>query len=104
MNMPTVMAGHHVDQDKPKAPVIYSSNNVTSVDIKYVDHTVHLLLGKKINNKDSFWYQSSVDQGESWSTPVNITQGLAINARVVRGNDARLAVQGSILLQYGEVV
>ena len=28
-NMPTVMAGHHVDQDKPKAPVIYSSNNVT---------------------------------------------------------------------------
>jgi len=98
MNMPTVMAGHHVDQDKPKAPVIYSSNNVTSVDIKYFDHAVHLLLGKKINNKDSFWYQSSVDQGESWSTPVNITQGLAINARVVRGNDARLAVQGEHLV------
>ena len=98
INMPATMAGHHVGSNESKAPLVYSSNNVTSVDIKYIDDSVHLLLGKKIKNKDSLWYQSSVDQGESWSKPVNITRGLDITARVVRGNDARLAVQGNHLV------
>ena len=94
VTMPAVMAGHEPVFSTPEATVVYSSENVLSVDIKYVDDAVHLLLGKKINDEDSLWYQSSADQGQTWSTAVNITAGLTINARVMRGNDARLAVQG----------
>ncbi len=72
----------------------YSVNNVASVDAKYVDGQLHLLLGKKIQGKDSLWYQSSSDQGKTWSQAVNITQGHDIKARFHRGNDARIAVQG----------
>jgi hypothetical protein len=73
---------------------VYSSENVLSVDIKYVDDTVHLLLGKKVAGADSLWYQFSADQGHTWSDAVNITEGRDIEARMSRGNDARLAVQG----------
>jgi hypothetical protein len=86
------------------APVVttYSSDSVMSVDVKYVDDTVHLLLGKKINGADSLWYQTSADQGETWSEAINITKGQSIKARVTRGNDARLAVQGDhVVVVFG---
>lgn len=77
---------------------VFFSSNVLSVDVKYVDDTVHLLLGKKFDGDDSLWHQTSTDQGLNWSEPVNITQGLSIEARVSRGNDARLAVQGDYIV------
>jgi len=70
------------------------AEDVVSVDVKYVDNVVHLLIGKQVEGKDSVWYKSSSDQGVSWSSPVNITAGMDIETRVRRGNDARLAVQG----------
>ena len=84
------------EQAKSEIPVtpVYSSENVLSVDIKYVDDTIHLLLGKKVAGADSLWYQFSADQGHTWSDAVNITKGRDIEARMSRGNDARLAVQG----------
>lgn len=94
VTMPAAMADHGPISAAPETAAVYSSENVLSVDIKYVDDAVHLLLGKKINGEDSLWYQSSADQGLTWSTAVNITAGLTIQARVMRGNDARLAVQG----------
>jgi len=74
---------------------VYSVEDVASVDAKYVDDTLHLLLGKKIQGQDSLWYQYSHDQAKTWSDAVNITEGLSIEARFNRGNDARLAVQGN---------
>lgn len=72
----------------------YTVADVVSVDGRYVKGKVHLLMGKKINGEDSLWYQSSSDEGKSWSEAINITEGEKIEARFHRGNDARLAVQG----------
>lgn len=69
-------------------------DNVSSVDIKYVNKTVHLLLGKQAEDESHLWYLASDDQGETWSKAINITQGQGLKARMSRGNDARLAVQG----------
>jgi len=94
LNMNSVLA----DSGVAASSLEYSSDNVLSVDIKYVDDTVHLLLGKTIKGEDNLWYQSSSDQGHTWSTAVNITEGQTIKARITRGNDARLAVQGDHLV------
>jgi hypothetical protein len=72
----------------------YTVDHVVSVDSRYVDGVVHLLLGKKIAGEDSLWYQTSSDQGATWSQAINITKDQKIQARFSRGNDARLAVQG----------
>jgi len=78
------------------APVVMPAafDQVSSVDIKYVNGVVHLLLGKQIDDESSLWYLTSEDQGETWSKAINITQGQTTQARMSRGNDARLAVQG----------
>ena len=94
VTVPAAMAAHEAVSAQHEAAAVYSSENVLSVDIKYVDDAVHLLLGKKIDGEDSLWYQASADQGLTWSAAVNITAGLSIHARISRGNDARLAVQG----------
>lgn len=72
----------------------HAATGVVSIDIKYVDDTAHLLLGKVEQDNHSLWYQSSHDQGQTWTSLVNITAGLDITAKLRRGNDARLAVQG----------
>ncbi len=77
---------------------VYSVENVTSVDAKYANDTLHLLLGKNIQGKDSLWYQASSDQGATWSKAVNITEGHQVEGRFHRGNDARLAVQGDTVI------
>lgn len=69
-----------------------------SVDIKNVDDTLYMLLGKEMNGKSSLWYQSSADQGKTWSPEIDITKDEAISAKFTRGNDARLAVQGDTLI------
>jgi len=73
----------------------HSASGVVSIDVKYVNNTLHLLSGKIDQGKHSLWYQSSQDQGETWSDPINTTSGLDIQAKFHRGNDARLAVQGN---------
>jgi len=69
-------------------------SGVTSLDVKYVDGTLHLLLGKEENGQQEIWYQSSTDQGVTWSEEVNVTLNSDEAAKFKRGNDARLAVQG----------
>jgi hypothetical protein len=71
-----------------------SLSGVTSLDMKYVDGTVHLLQGKEDNGQHSIWYQSSSDQGATWSKAVNVNLKNKDVAKFKRGNDARLAVQG----------
>ncbi len=68
--------------------------HVVSVDVKSHDDQVHLLLGKQIAGRDSVWYQSSLDAGETWSEAVEVSAGLSMPMRMSRGNDARLAVYG----------
>ncbi len=77
-----------------KAPRQHSATGVVSVDVKVVDNTIHLLLGKIINSQHSLWYQASNDKGQTWTPAVEATAGLDIAAKFHRGNDARLAVQG----------
>jgi len=69
-------------------------SGVTSLDVKYVNGMVHLLLGKEDKGQQSIWYQSSSDQGLTWSEAVNVTLNSDVAAKFKRGNDARLAVQG----------
>lgn len=69
-------------------------SGVMSLDVKEVNGTVHLLLGKEDKGQQSIWYQSSSDQGKTWSDAINITQNSNVPAKFKRGNDARLAVQG----------
>ena len=97
LNMTAPIAWSEQGNDKHGMDVqpVYFADNVSSLDVKYVDKKVHLLLSKRVEDKDSIWYQSSPDEGVTWSDAVNITQGLSIEARVRRGNDVRLAVQGS---------
>lgn len=73
---------------------VYKSEHIVSVDVKVVQGVVHLLLAKQIDGQDSLWYQYSNDDGATWSDEVEITAGHSVTARVRRGNDARLAVQG----------
>ncbi|PHS69521.1 MAG: hypothetical protein COB23_06095 [Methylophaga sp.] len=75
----------------------HSTSGVVSVDIKFVNGRLHLLLGKLDQDQDqaSLWYQSSPDHGQTWSKLVNITATMDITAKFHRGNDARLAVQGN---------
>ena len=73
----------------------HTASGVVSIDIKYVNDTLHLLSGKIEQGKHGLWYQSSQDQGKTWSESVNATAGLDIQAKFHRGNDARLAVQGN---------
>lgn len=82
--------GMHMQHDK--------QNGVVSVDVKYVDGAVDLLVGKKRGGQTLIWYQTSTDQAKSWSKPVNITANIKTPANVKRGNDARLAVQGNNLI------
>jgi len=77
------MNGEHAEQ-----------SGVTSLDVKYVDGTVHLLLGKEDNGQQSIWYQSSSDQGRTWTKEINVTLNTKIAAKFKRGNDARFAIQG----------
>ena len=97
LNMTAPIAWSEQGNDKHGMDVqpVYFADNVSSLDVKYVDKKVHLLLSKRVEDKDSIWYQSSPDEGVTWSDAVNITQGLSIEARVRRGNYVRLAVQGS---------
>jgi len=69
---------------------------VLSVDIQQQGDTVHLLLGKQQGDDKSFWYQASLDQGQTWSQPVLIKD--KVKAKFSRGNDARLAVSGDTLV------
>lgn len=82
------MPSHAMNGEHPK------QSGVTSLDVKYIDDTVHLLLGKEDNGQQSIWYQSSSDQGRTWSKQVNVTLNAKIAAKFKRGNDARLAIQG----------
>jgi hypothetical protein len=77
------MHGQHAEQ-----------SGVMSLDVKYVDGTLHLLMGKEENGQQDIWYQSSSDQGVTWSEAVNVTLNSDVAAKFKRGNDARLAVQG----------
>jgi len=76
----------------------HAPSGVVSVDVKVVNDTVHLLLGRIDHGQASVWYQASLDQGQTWSPLVNTTKDLAITAKFHRGNDARLAVQGNHLV------
>lgn len=67
---------------------------VTSMDVKHVNGVVHLLLGKQEKGQQELWYQSSSDQGTTWSQAVNVTIHSNVPAKFKRGNDARLAIQG----------
>ena len=89
-------ASHH-DSKVSTTPASFKvmTEGVVSVDVKFVNDTVHLLLGRIEQEHASLWYQSSTDQGQTWSQAVDINNGLNIKARFHRGNDARLAVQGN---------
>lgn len=71
-------------------------HGVLSVDIQQQNGKVHLLLGKQQGDDKSLWYQSSTDQGSTWSEPVLIQD--KVKAKFSRGNDAKLAVQGDNLV------
>jgi Neuraminidase (sialidase) len=73
-------------------------SGVVSLDVKYVDGIVHLLLGKHENDENNIWYQSSVDQGVTWSEPVKVTNEVSTSPKFKRGNDARFAVQGNNII------
>ena len=95
MTAPVALSEQANDEFSADVQPVFFADNLSSLDVKYVDKTVHLLSSKKIDGNDSIWYQSSPDEGMTWSDAVNITQGISIQARVRRGNDARLAVQGT---------
>jgi thiol-disulfide isomerase/thioredoxin len=82
--MATSVHAHERQKVKPEG--------VMSVDIQQQGDTVHLLLGKQKGEFQSLWYQSSIDQGQTWNEPVLIKD--QFKAKFNRGNDTRLAVQG----------
>ncbi len=73
-------------------------NGTLSLDIVEHNSKLHMLTGSHQDGKKSLWYQYSSDQGASWSTPVDISSGEHIEANLIRGNDARLGVQGDNLV------
>jgi len=72
--------------------------SIVSIDIKFIDNTVHLLQGEVKQDQHHLWYQSSTDQGKTWSQAVDAFSGLDLKARMHRGTDARFAVQGDNLV------
>jgi len=70
------------------------ANGTLSLDIIKHQGNLHMLTGTHHDGEKALWYQSSVNQGESWSSPVNINSSQHIEVNLTRGNDARLAVQG----------
>ena len=83
-----------------KATVVFNQTieHVESVDVRYVDGVIHLLLGKHIAGRDSVWYQASHDDGQTWSTAVNVSASYDGQIKMARGNDVRIAVQGDNLI------
>lgn len=93
----TTLQAHEQHTDS----AIYQSQNsgsIASVDIKFIDNTVHLLLGEITPDQQHLWYQTSIDQGKTWSDPVDSFAGLNLEARMHRGTDARFALQGDNLV------
>ena len=74
---------------------IHTIDGVKSLDLQYINNTLHVLLGRQIKGRDSFWYLSSLDDGLTWNKVIEITKGQSIKAKMQRGNDARIAVQGN---------
>ncbi|MBE0470628.1 MAG: exo-alpha-sialidase [Methyloprofundus sp.] len=71
---------------------------VISVDIVSDNKRLHLLTVKHQHGNNTFWYQQSDDQGESWSAPVKILNADHLPAKITRGNDAQITAQGSTIV------
>ena len=67
---------------------------VISVDIVNYNNRLHLLTGKHKQGGKSLWYQYSTDGGNSWSIESKILNDDNLPAKMGRGNDAQIAVQG----------
>ncbi|MEE9425752.1 MAG: sialidase family protein [Methylococcales bacterium] len=70
------------------------ADGVISVDIVNANNHLHLLTGKHQQGQKSLWHQSSSDGGKSWSVANKILNNDNLPAKMVRGNDAQIAVQG----------
>lgn len=80
---------------KPKKHMNHSlPEGVISVDIVNNDNHLHLLTGKNNQGRQSLWYQYSIDGGNSWSAETQVLNDDNISAKMIRGNDAQIAVQG----------
>ncbi len=71
---------------------------VVSVDIVNNNNRLHLLTGRHKHGQKSLWYQYSNDEGNSWSTAVNVLNNDNLQAKIVRGNDAQIAAQGDTIV------
>ncbi len=74
----------HAHQQHKKSQ---GNGNIVSVDVKFIDGTVHLLLGEIGQSQHHLWYKTSTDQGETWSQPVDAFKGLDLKARMHRYMD-----------------
>lgn len=71
---------------------------VISVDIVNHKNRLHLLTGKHLHGQKSLWYQYSDDSGNSWSVDKKVLNNDNITAKILRGNDAQIAVQGKNII------
>lgn len=90
----TELQAHEQHTKSAEGAATQDSGSIVSVDIKFINNTVHLLLGEIRQDQQHLWYKTSADQGETWSQPVNAFKGLDLKARMHRGTDARFALQG----------
>ncbi|MEO1895090.1 MAG: sialidase family protein [Methylococcales bacterium] len=95
VSTPKVATKHaHAEAPKAKKHTLHKQENgVLSLDVFKENNNIHILTG--INDQDfsTLQYQRSNDQGQSWTTPVNIApQGTVFNFH--RGNDSQVAAWG----------
>ena len=73
-------------------------NGVISLDIVSKGGRLHLLTGTHNNGVKSLWYQYSDDQGNSWSKASHANAHTNQKIVMLRGNDAKLSVQGNTVV------
>ncbi|MCH9697900.1 MAG: glycoside hydrolase [Gammaproteobacteria bacterium] len=71
---------------------------VISVDITNNNNRLHLLTGQQTHGQKSLWYQYSDDDGSTWSNAARILDADNLQAKINRGNDARIAAQGDTVV------
>ena len=73
-------------------------DGVISVDIINHNDRLHLLTGKHHQGNKTLWYQYSDDYGKNWSVATKVLNKNDLPAKIVRGNDARIAAQGNTIV------
>ncbi len=91
------------DLQKSHAKVTRSKHHnlpegIISLDIVGHNNRLHLLTGKHQHGQKTLWYQFSTNGGESWSATQKVLNADNLAIKMLRGNDAQIAVQGKNIL------